>query len=213
MFAALFSIALVILPAINGVLAQLSIDTPNFVQCDVANITWTQSDGPYTLLVVPADDECGDAIDEVDSLTSLSTSYLVNLAAGTQVVLYLEDSDGNDAWSSNITVQSSSNSSCLESGSLAASNFTASATSPTTSSSPSSSPSATLSGADSSEPTPPPADAGSSSADSSSSSSSSDGGAVNAGSSTSSNGALPIQSFSATVMIGSVFAAFFVLCL
>ncbi|OJA13450.1 hypothetical protein AZE42_02290 [Rhizopogon vesiculosus] len=113
MFATLFSATLFVALAIQGTLADFTIDTPTFVQCTDAQITWTQSIAPYNLLIVPADDVCGDALADLGDQTGLSTTYTVALASGTQVVLSLEDADGNEAWSGTVTVASSGDSSCL----------------------------------------------------------------------------------------------------
>ncbi|KAG0700281.1 hypothetical protein DFH29DRAFT_807840 [Suillus ampliporus] len=115
MFATLFSITLLAALAIQGVFADFTITTPSLVQCAASQITWTQSVSPYNLLVVPADDVCGEALVDLGNQTSLSTSWTVNVASGTQVVLSLEDADGNEAWSGTMTVASSSDSSCLTS--------------------------------------------------------------------------------------------------
>ncbi|KAG0696543.1 hypothetical protein DFH29DRAFT_879276 [Suillus ampliporus] len=115
MFATLFSITLLVALAIQGVFADFTITTPSLVQCAASQITWTQSVSPYNLLVVPADDVCGEALVDLGNQTSLSTSWTVNVASGTQVVLSLEDADGNEAWSGTMTVASSSDSSCLTS--------------------------------------------------------------------------------------------------
>ncbi|EIW84330.1 hypothetical protein CONPUDRAFT_135816 [Coniophora puteana RWD-64-598 SS2] len=115
MFATLFQVTLFCAIALQGVLADFTIDTPQFTQCEAANITWTQSQGPYDLIITPAEDPCGDAVVDLGEINGLSTSYTVNLAAGTQVVLSLQDSQGEEAWSGTITVDGSDNTSCLNS--------------------------------------------------------------------------------------------------
>ncbi|OAX37294.1 hypothetical protein K503DRAFT_857447 [Rhizopogon vinicolor AM-OR11-026] len=140
MFTTLFSATLFVALAVQGAFADFTIDTPSFVQCTDAQITWTQSVAPYNLLIVPADDVCGDALADLGDQTGLSTTYTVALASGTQVVLSLEDADGNEAWSGTVTVASSSDSSCLTastpttySGTTLSLANTAAAASPTTS--------------------------------------------------------------------------------
>ncbi|KAF9243406.1 hypothetical protein BU15DRAFT_43035 [Melanogaster broomeanus] len=112
MFAALFSIALFV-TLFQTVFADFTIDTPTFVQCQESQITWTQSTPPYDILIVNADDVCGDAIEDLGNMTSLAVTWTVNLAAGSQVVLSLGDAAGNEAWSGTITVGDSNDSSCL----------------------------------------------------------------------------------------------------
>ncbi|KAH7928073.1 hypothetical protein BV22DRAFT_1126838 [Leucogyrophana mollusca] len=114
MFATLFSVTLFVALAIQGVLADFEIDTPQFVQA-YANITWTQANAPYNLLIVPGNDVCGDALEDLGDTSALSLTYKVNLAAGTVVVLSLEDASGAEAWSGEITIGASNDSSCLAS--------------------------------------------------------------------------------------------------
>ncbi|KIK16124.1 hypothetical protein PISMIDRAFT_278092 [Pisolithus microcarpus 441] len=116
MFAALFSFTLFV-TLFQSVFADFTIDTPQFVQCQDAQITWTQSNPPYNLIIVPADDVCGNSLESLGDFTSLETTWLVNLASGTQVVLSLEDASGNEAWSGAITVGASNDTSCLQSSS------------------------------------------------------------------------------------------------
>ncbi|KAI5983359.1 hypothetical protein EDD15DRAFT_2179186 [Pisolithus albus] len=116
MFAALFSFTLFV-TLFQSVFADFTIDTPQFVQCQDAQITWTQSNPPYNIAIVSADDVCGDPLENLGDFTSLETTWLVNLASGTQVVLSLEDASGNEAWSGTITVGASNDTSCLQSSS------------------------------------------------------------------------------------------------
>ncbi|KIJ13450.1 hypothetical protein PAXINDRAFT_13782 [Paxillus involutus ATCC 200175] len=112
MFASLFFITLFV-ALFQSVFADLTIDTPTFVQCQESQITWTGGTGPYDLLIVPADDVCGDSIEDLGNQTSTAVTWTVNIAAGTQVVLSLLDYVGDEAWSGAVTVGASSDSSCL----------------------------------------------------------------------------------------------------
>lgn len=114
MFAALFTITLFV-ALFQRVFADMSIDTPQFTQCQPAEITWNGGNSPYNLIIVSADDVCGNALDDLGDFTTLSTTFTVNLASGTQVVLSLEDASGDEAWSGIITVGDSSDYSCLSS--------------------------------------------------------------------------------------------------
>lgn len=116
MFTALFSFTLFV-TLFRSVFADFTIDTPQFVQCQDAQITWTQSSPPYNIAIVSADDVCGDPLENLGDFASLETTWLVNLASGTQVVLSLEDASGNEAWSGTITVGASNDTSCLQSSS------------------------------------------------------------------------------------------------
>ncbi|KAH7912800.1 hypothetical protein BJ138DRAFT_1003640 [Hygrophoropsis aurantiaca] len=115
MFATLFSVTLFVALAVQGVLADFEIYTPTLTQCQQTQISWTQATAPYNLVIVPGDDVCGDALEDLGSISALSLNYTVNLAAGTVVVLFVEDSAGDEAWSGEITIGASSDSSCLSS--------------------------------------------------------------------------------------------------
>ncbi|KAG2096107.1 uncharacterized protein F5147DRAFT_747638 [Suillus discolor] len=115
MFATLFSVTLFVVLAIQGVFADLTIDTPSLTQCGSVQITWTASSPPYSLLVAPADDLCGEALVDLGQQAGLSYQWNVALAAGTAAVLFIEDFQGNEAWSGTMTVGASSDSSCLTS--------------------------------------------------------------------------------------------------
>jgi len=121
MFATLLSVTIFFALAIQGVFADFEIDTPAFIQCQPAEITWSASQPPYNLIIVSADDMCGNALEDLGDSNSTSLTYTVNLAAGTQVVLSLEDNNGDEAWSGTITVQGSNDSSCLASSSSSSS--------------------------------------------------------------------------------------------
>ncbi|KAG2130833.1 uncharacterized protein EDB93DRAFT_1094666 [Suillus bovinus] len=115
MFATLFSVTLFVALAIQGVFADFTIDTPSPTQCGNVQITWTASSPPYSLLVAPADDLCGEALVDFGQQSGLSYQWKVALPAGTAVVLFIEDSEGNEAWSGTMNVAPSSDSSCLTS--------------------------------------------------------------------------------------------------
>ncbi|KAG1856458.1 hypothetical protein F4604DRAFT_1798523 [Suillus subluteus] len=114
MFATLFSVTLFVALAIQGVFAaDLTIDTPSLTQCGSVQINWTASSPPYDLLVVPADDLCGEALLDLGQQTGLSYQWDVALASGTAVVFFIQDSEDNEAWSGTMTVGASSDTSCL----------------------------------------------------------------------------------------------------
>jgi hypothetical protein len=116
MFATLVTVALFILPAIHGVLAQITMPTPQLTQCQDAQITWSQTQGPYNLVVLSAADICGTPLFNLGDFTNNQMTWsAVPIAAGTQVVLSVEDINSNEAWTGTITVGSSSDSSCLSS--------------------------------------------------------------------------------------------------
>jgi len=112
MFSTLFSIALFVSLAIQG-LTALTIDTPALTQCKDAKLTWSSSKGPYNLIVVHSTDPCGDPIVDLGDHDGTSLTWKVNITSGTKVQLSLEDATGEEAWSGIITVGKSDDDSCL----------------------------------------------------------------------------------------------------
>ncbi|KDQ57156.1 hypothetical protein JAAARDRAFT_157271 [Jaapia argillacea MUCL 33604] len=122
MFATLISTTFFFALAIQAVVADFTIDTPTFTQCQKSQVTWQDTGaGPYNLVVVPGSDPCGDVLADLGDHAGTSMTWLVNLAAGTSVELSLEDASGNEAWSGVITIGSSSDSSCLPAAASSAS--------------------------------------------------------------------------------------------
>ncbi|KAF4613618.1 hypothetical protein D9613_007745 [Agrocybe pediades] len=125
MFSTLFTVALFVAPAIQGVFADFAINSPQLTQCKESTISWEPTKAPYNLIVVRDSDQCGDALVEVGDFNKTSISWKANIKAGTKVVLSLVDADDNEAWSKTITVAASDDSSCL--GTSSASSASASA--------------------------------------------------------------------------------------
>jgi hypothetical protein len=125
MFSTLFTVALFIAPAIQGVFADFAINSPKLVQCQSSKISWESTKGPYNLIVVKASDPCGDALAEIGDFGKTVTDWTANIPAGTQVQLSLVDANDDEAWSKIITVAESNDSSCLPgTGSASASTST-----------------------------------------------------------------------------------------
>ncbi|EIM91078.1 uncharacterized protein STEHIDRAFT_152753 [Stereum hirsutum FP-91666 SS1] len=122
MFTTLLTATLLSAAAIRGARADFTIDTPaSLVQCQAQQITWSQTTGPYNLIVVSAADPCGDDLVDLGDHDGLSMTWTVNVAAGTEVLLALEDETGEEAWTGAVTVAASDDSSCLSSSSSSSS--------------------------------------------------------------------------------------------
>jgi hypothetical protein len=138
MFSTLLTVALFVAPAIQGVFADFAINSPKLVQCQSSQISWAPTKGPYNLIVVPASDPCGDALVNVGDFTTTDISWTTTIPAGTVVQLSLLDADDNEAWSNNITIGASSDTSCLPAASADAASATPAADSTPAASTPSS---------------------------------------------------------------------------
>ncbi|PCH42188.1 hypothetical protein WOLCODRAFT_137753 [Wolfiporia cocos MD-104 SS10] len=116
MFTTLVSVALFSSLAIRGARADFDIDTPTLTQCEDVTVTWDSTNSPpYNLIVVPSDDVCGDELADLGDFNGTSATWKVNIAAGTAVTFSLQDATGDEAWSGSMTIQGSSDSSCLNS--------------------------------------------------------------------------------------------------
>ncbi|RDB26273.1 hypothetical protein Hypma_006707 [Hypsizygus marmoreus] len=116
MFSTLFTLALLAVPAIQGVLAEFAVNSPALTQCKESKISWEATNGPYNLIVVPAAEPCGDALADLGDHTGTSFTWKPTLPAGTKVQLSVEDADGEEAWSQTITVEAGDDTSCLPGG-------------------------------------------------------------------------------------------------
>jgi hypothetical protein len=114
MFSTLFSITLFLAFVLKVVLADFPITEPTFTQCQDAQITWQKTKGPYNVIVVPSNDMCGNPIADLgDHTGNQITWHKVPLIAGSRVVVSVEDSTGDEAWTGTITVLPSEDTSCL----------------------------------------------------------------------------------------------------
>ncbi|EDR08638.1 uncharacterized protein LACBIDRAFT_294150 [Laccaria bicolor S238N-H82] len=113
MYSTLLTVALFVAPLIQGALADFAISSPALVQCQSSKISWSATTGPYNLIVVAADQPCGDALVDIGDFDGTVTNWVAALPAGKQVVLSLVDAQDNEAWSKTITIGASSDTSCL----------------------------------------------------------------------------------------------------
>jgi len=113
MFTTLVSVALFVSLAIQGVLADFDVETPKLVQCKDVEIKWEDTDGPYSLVVVKSTDPCGDILADLGDPKDNSFRWKVNFPAGSKLMFSVEDDKGDEGWSNEMVVQSSSDSSCL----------------------------------------------------------------------------------------------------
>lgn len=109
MYSSLIAFALFVSP----VFAAFAINNPTLTQCKTAKISWPETKGPYNVIAVAAKDPCGEPLVDIGDFTKTFVEWKVTLPAGTKVQLSVADSDDQEAWTGNITVGASSDSSCL----------------------------------------------------------------------------------------------------
>lgn len=107
MYPTFLSAALFFVFATNVVLADFAVSNPEITACEgqEVKVSWQPSKSPYNLIVVSADDPCGDALIDAGDFHQTFASFKVDkLEAGQKVQVSLEDADGEEGWSDIITV-------------------------------------------------------------------------------------------------------------
>lgn len=132
MYPTLLTVALFFTFAIQAIVADFTVPTPaKIVACKGQNleVSWTGTNaGPYNLVIVSAEDPCGDALIEGGNFNKPSASVKVDeLKAGQSVQIYVEDNNGDEGWSGVIPVKG-----CPASNSTSATADASSSASPTT---------------------------------------------------------------------------------
>ncbi|TBU42370.1 hypothetical protein BD309DRAFT_830704, partial [Dichomitus squalens] len=122
MYSTLLSVALFSALAIQGALADFTVETPTITQCEPVQIKWDSTNAKsYNVAIVSAANPCDDVLADLGDHEVNHITWTPTLKAGTQVVLSILDSDDNEAWSGEITVKGGSNTSCLAVSSSSAS--------------------------------------------------------------------------------------------
>ncbi|CAE6415214.1 unnamed protein product [Rhizoctonia solani] len=103
------------LALLAAVYAQSStINTPpSVVQCQPVQVSWTSANLPVFISIIPGGQAGAAALQDFGQQTGTSLTWTANIAAGTSITFQLRDSTGAVAFSSPVSVQGSSDSSCL----------------------------------------------------------------------------------------------------
>ncbi|KAI0078740.1 hypothetical protein K474DRAFT_1659901 [Panus rudis PR-1116 ss-1] len=114
MYSTLVSVALFATIAVTSVNADLTIATPELVQCQPVRVTWSESAAPYDLVLAPVEDPCNKILADLGGdHNHTSLTWTVNVPAGTQAMFSLIDANGEEAWTGAMTVKESNDASCL----------------------------------------------------------------------------------------------------
>jgi hypothetical protein len=127
MYTTFFSVALFFGLTINAVFAEFPVSTPDIFACNGSevNFSWQPTTGPYSVLLVSAEDPCGDPIMDLgDTKNTAMTMKTDKLKEGLKVQISVEDSNGDEGWSGDITVQK-----CVAASSVAVSSGAAASSS------------------------------------------------------------------------------------
>ncbi|CAE6423901.1 unnamed protein product [Rhizoctonia solani] len=94
--------------------ADPSINTPAaVVQCQPALITWNASHMPVWISVIPGGMPGAPPLKDMGKLNGTSMTWVVDMPSGTSITMQLRDAVGALAYSAPVTIQGSSNSSCI----------------------------------------------------------------------------------------------------
>jgi hypothetical protein len=118
--AKMFATLLIATLFIASALADFTVQTPTFTQCQNAKISWDDTNAsPYNVIIVPSKEPCGKPLADLGDFHSSGPTWTVALPGGSKVVISVEDANGDEGWSKTITVQGSNDTSCLPNNSAA----------------------------------------------------------------------------------------------
>ncbi|CDO70646.1 hypothetical protein BN946_scf184756.g12 [Trametes cinnabarina] len=132
MYHTLLSVALFSALAIQGALADFTVDTPaELVQCEPIQLTWDNTNAKsYNVIIVPSDDPCNEVLQDYGDHTTPHITITPTFKEGAQVMISVLDSNDQEGWSGSITVKKGNDTSCLASASSSAATSSSASSSP-----------------------------------------------------------------------------------
>jgi len=110
--------ALVALALGGSALAQLMIQTPAaLTECQPVLISWSGGTAPYFVAVIPGGQPSASALENFPEQNGTSTTWTVDLAAGTSVAFKVTDGTGEINYSQAVTIVPGSSTACVGAGS------------------------------------------------------------------------------------------------
>jgi len=108
-----FAAVVAIIALIPSALA-LTVATPaDVVQCQPIQFSWSAGTPPYYLSLIPYEQLTSPPLKTFPEQTGLTYTWLVDLQANTNLNIALKDATGMTVYSSLVTIEASSDSSCL----------------------------------------------------------------------------------------------------
>jgi len=83
------------------------------VQCQPAALSWSGGSSPYFASIIPGGQPGALALKEFPQQTTTNLVWNVDLAQGTSITIQVRDGGGNVQYSASLTIQNSSDASCL----------------------------------------------------------------------------------------------------
>ncbi|WVO22133.1 uncharacterized protein IAS62_003458 [Cryptococcus decagattii] len=116
----MFARALILLAAVAGALADLTVSTPaSLIQCQPVLLSWSGGTAPYYLAVIPGGQASAAALKDFGEQSGTSLTWIVDTASGTSVSVKVTDSTGAINYSSPVTIQAGSSDSCVSTSTAA----------------------------------------------------------------------------------------------
>ncbi|KAH9846677.1 hypothetical protein C2E23DRAFT_569073 [Lenzites betulinus] len=104
MYSTFISVALFAAVAIQGALADFTVDTPQITECEPVKLTWDSTGAKsYNVIIVPSDDPCNGVLADLGDHTVNHITWNATLAAGTSVMVSVLDAEDNEGWSGNVS--------------------------------------------------------------------------------------------------------------
>ncbi|KAE8537862.1 hypothetical protein D1P53_005923 [Cryptococcus gattii VGV] len=116
----MFARALILLAAVAGALADLTVSTPaSLIQCQPVLLSWSGGTAPYYLAIIPGGEASAAALKDFGEQSGTSLTWTVDTSSGTSVSVKVTDSTGTINYSSPVTIQAGSSDSCVSTSTAA----------------------------------------------------------------------------------------------
>ncbi|AAW40819.1 hypothetical protein CNA02520 [Cryptococcus deneoformans JEC21] len=116
----MFARAFILLTAVAGVLADLTVSSPaTLIECQPALLSWSGGTAPYYLAIIPGGEASAASLKDFGEQSGTSLTWTVDIASGNSVSLKVTDSTGTINYSSPVTIQAGSSSSCVSTSTAA----------------------------------------------------------------------------------------------
>ncbi|KAI0775171.1 hypothetical protein BD413DRAFT_603146 [Trametes elegans] len=122
MYSTLLSVALFSALAVQGALAEFTVNTPEVKQCESVHLTWDDTGAEsYNVIIVPDSDPCNSVLVDLGDHDMNHISWNnVTLDVGTKLMVSVLDAKDEEGWSGVVAVKAGNNTACLPNASSSA---------------------------------------------------------------------------------------------